>query len=113
MKQETMDHIIQTIHTIRSRYDNQVNFCIGGDINKTNYEDVLDSYGALRQCVTVGTRKDAVLSMILSDLHTLYHPPTTQAPLQADKEKAGKSLDHDIIIFAPKTNNIFKVVRKK
>ena len=61
----------------------------------------------------MGTRKDAVLSMILSDLHTLYHPPTTQAPLQADKEKAGKSSDHDIIIFAPKTNNNFKVVRKK
>ena len=34
MKQDTMDHIIQKIHTIRSRYDNQVNFCIGGDINK-------------------------------------------------------------------------------
>ena len=113
MKQETMDHIIQTIHTIRSRYNNQVHFCIAGDINKTNYEDVLDSYGALRQCVTVGTRKDAVLSMILSDLHTLYHPPTTKAPLQADKEKAGKSSDHDIIIFAPKTNNNFRVVRKK
>ena len=61
MKQETMDHIIQTIHMIRSTYDNQVHFIIAGDANRTNYQDVLDSYGALKQCVTVGTRKDAVL----------------------------------------------------
>ena len=62
MKQETMDHIIQTIHLIRSRFDNQVHFIIGGDVNRTNYQDVLDSYGALKQCVSVSTRKDAMLT---------------------------------------------------
>ena len=51
--------------------------------------------------------------MILSDLHALYHPPTTQAPLQVDEEKTGKDSDHDIIIFAPKSDSNFKVVRKK
>ena len=48
MKQETMDHIIQTIHMVRSRYDNQVSFIVGGDVNRTNYQDILDSYGALK-----------------------------------------------------------------
>ena len=57
MKSETMSHIIQTIHYIRSKYDNQVHFVIGGDVNKTDYTDVIDAYGALKQCVTVGTRK--------------------------------------------------------
>ena len=66
MKQETMDHIIQTIHMIRSRFDNSVNFIIAGDTNKTNYQDILDSYGALKQCVEVNTRKGASLSIILS-----------------------------------------------
>ena len=113
MKQETMDHIIQTIHLIRSRFDNQVHFIIGGDVNRTNYQDVLDSYGALKQCVSVSTRKDAMLTMILSDLHTLYHPPTTLSPLQVDSTKTGKDSDHDMIIFAPKSNSNFKVIRKK
>ena len=36
MKQGTMDHIIQTIHLIRARYDNEFSFVIGGDVNKTN-----------------------------------------------------------------------------
>ena len=112
-KQETMDHIIQTIHLIRSRFNNEVNFIIGGDVNRTNYEDVLDSYGALKQCVTVSTRRGATLTMILSDLHTYYHPPTTLAPLQVDEDKAGKDSDHDVIIFAPKSDTNFKVERKK
>ena len=113
MKQETMDHIIQTIHLIRAKFDNSVSFIIGGDVNRTNYQDVLDSYGALKQCVSMSTRKDATLTMILSDLHTHYHPPTTRAPIQADNEKTGKDSDHDVIIFAPKSNADFKVVRKK
>jgi hypothetical protein len=113
MKQATMDHIIQTIHTVRAKYDNCVHFAIGGDVNKTNYDDILDSYGALKQCVTVNTRKGASLTMIRSDLHSLYHPPTTQAPLQVDEEKTGKDSDHDIIIFAQKSDTKFKVIRKK
>ena len=59
LKSETMDHIIQSIHIIRARYDNNVSFLLGGDVNRTDYTDVLDSYGALKQCVTVGTRNQA------------------------------------------------------
>ena len=113
MKSQTMSHLIQTIHYIRSRYDNQVNFCIGGDVNRTDYSDVIDAYGALKQCVTVGTRKQATLEIMLSDLMTLYHPPTTLAPLQVDENKNGADSDHYIVIFAPKSNNNFRVERVK
>ena len=113
MKSETIDHIIQTIHFVRSKFNNEVNFVIGGDVNKTDYSDVIDSYGALKQCVTVGTRKEATLEIILSDLLNLYHPPTVLAPLQVDSEKNGKDSDHKIVIFAPKSDVIFKVERTK
>jgi hypothetical protein len=113
MKSETMAHIIQTIHLIRSKFDNQVNFIIGGDVNKTDYSDVIDSYGALKQCVTVGTRNQATLEIILSDLMNLYHPPTTLDPLQVDEDKIGKDSDHKIVIYAPKSDVNFKVKRKK
>ena len=106
-------HIIQTIHFIRSKYDNNVHFLIGGDVNCTDYSDVIDAYGALKQCVTVGTRNQATLEVILSDLMTLYHPPTTLAPLQVDKNKKGKDYDHFIVVFAPKSNNNYRVERSK
>ena len=61
LKSQTMDHIIQSIPIIRARYDNNVSFILGGDVNRTDYTEVLDSYGALKQCVTVGTRKQATL----------------------------------------------------
>ena len=82
-----MEHITQTIHFMRAKYNNEVNFLIGGDVNRYSYESVLDSYGALKQCVTVSTRKDASLSVILTDLHSYYHPPTTRAPIQVDSDK--------------------------
>ena len=113
LKSETMDHIIQSIHIIRARYDNNVSFILGGDVNHTDYTDVLDSYGALKQCVTVGTRNQATLEIILSDLINLYHPPTVLDPLKVDEGKAGKDSDHNIVIFAPRSDANFRVERKK
>ena len=116
-KAQTIDHIIQVIHFTRAKYDNEVNFTIAGDFNRTDYMDILDSYGALHQCVTVGTRQattdGASLTVILSDLHTHYHPPTVVAPLEADVDKGGVNADHSIVIFAPKANPDFHIQRKK
>ena len=75
-KVETIEHIIQTIHTIRARYDNDVNFLLGGDFNRVDISDILDSYGALKQLISVSTRNSATLEIILSDLHTVFHPAT-------------------------------------
>ena len=113
MKAQTMNHLIQSIHYIRSKYDNNVNFLLAGDVNRTDYSDVLDAYGALKQCVTVGTRKEATLEIILSDLVNHYHPPTVRGPLKVDEDKIGKDSDHNIVIFAPKSNPNFKIERKK
>ena len=98
---------------IRARYDNYVNFILAGDVNRTNYQDVLDSYGALKQCVTVGTRNEATLEIILSDVMNLYHPLTVLGPLKVDEDKAGKDSDHNIVVFAPRSNTNFRVERKK
>jgi hypothetical protein len=61
----------------------------------------------------VGTRKEATLEIILSDLLNLYHPPTVIGPLQVDEGKIGKNSDHNIVIFAPRSNSAYKVERKK
>ena len=53
------------------------------------------------------------MEVILSDLINLYHPPTTKPPLQVDENKKGVDSDHYIVIFAPKSNLVFKVPRVK
>ena len=112
-KVATIDHIIETIHLLRSKYNNEVHFLCGGDVNRLNISSILDAYGALKQCVTVPTRKTAILEVVLSDLSNMYHSPTTLPPLQVDNDKTGSDSDHNIVVFAPQLNTQYKTVRKK
>ena len=113
-KQETIEHIIHTIHTLRARFDNEVNFLICGDFNRVDTTDILDSYGALHSILSVPTRKSATLEVVLTDLHTLFHPPNTLPPLEVDTDKQGHDSDHNIVVFAPKMNkNYHKTLNKK
>ena len=112
-KQETIDHIIDSIHILRAKYDNDVNFLVAGDFNRVNIDDILDSYGALKQIISVPTRNTATLEIVLTDLHTMFHPPTTLPPLQVDTDKHGKDGDHDVVVLAPVSNQDYRIERKK
>ena len=112
-KNETIEHIIQSIHILRAKYDNQLNFLLGGDFNRVDINDILDSYGALKSIISVSTRKSATLEILLTDLHTMFHPPTTLPPLQVDKGKVGKDSDHNIVVFAPISNIQYQQTRQK
>ena len=107
-KSETITHIIETLHYARSLYDNDIHFLFGGDFNRLDVGDILNSYGALKQFVSTATRKNAILEIILTDLHPYYHAPTTIDPLEVDDDKLGANSDHNIVIMAPKTNSKFK-----
>ena len=112
-RQPIIDHIIEAIHMLRAKYDNQISFLIGGDFNRSDYSDILDSYGMLKQVVSVPTRNSARLEIVLTDLHSLYHPVTTLSPLQVDTDKKGKDSDHEIVLFAPKSDRKYVKERKK
>ena len=47
----------------------------------------------------------------MTDLHTLFHPPTTLPPLQVDEDKLGQDSDHEVVV--PKQNIKFKKSRTK
>ena len=111
VKPETIDHLIETIHLMRSKYDNNIHFLISGDFNRLDINDILDCYGGLSQVVSIPNRKSATLQLILTDLHTMYHPPTTLPPPQVHENKKGKDGDHEIMLFAAKTNLQYKVER--
>ena len=110
-KDEIIEHIISTIHQVRAKYDNDVHFLVGGDFNRLEITDILDSYGALKQIISVPTRKTALLEIILTDLHTLFHPPTTLPPLQVDTGKLGANGDHNVVVLAPICNPDYKLER--
>ena len=112
-KTETIEHIIEAIHMLRAQYDNEINFCIGGDFNRLDISEILDCYGGLQQVISVPTRNSATLEILLTDLHTMYHPPTTLPPLQVDAGKKGKDSDHNIVVFAPISNPQYMVERVK
>ena len=112
-KDETVEHIIQSIHFLRSKFDNDVSFLIGGDLNKLEIGPIMDSYGALKQLISVPTRKSATLSNIITDLCNLYHPPTTLPALQVDEGKKGSDADHQVVIFAPISNQNYLKPRCK
>ena len=112
-KDDTIDHIIESIHVLRSRFDNDIHFLLDGDLNRIKIDRILDSYGALRQVISVPTRKQAVLENVITDLHTLYHPPTTLAPLQVDEGAKGKDSDHNVVIMAPLRNKKYEQKRNK
>ena len=112
-KVETIEHLTHTVHTIRATFNNEVHFCFGGDFNKVDFSEVLECYGALQSVLQVPTRQGAKLEVLITDLHRWYHPPTTLGPLKVDSDKQGKDSDHLMAIFAPKTDNKFKVSRQK
>ena len=56
-------------------------------------KEILQSYGALQQVCSVPTRKGATLELILTDLHTFYHPPTVLAPLTVDSDNLASAVE--------------------
>merc|ERR1711888_446386 len=94
-------------------HNNQINFVIAGDFNRSNVSEILDSYGALKQICSIKTRPKATLEIILTDIGHLFHPPTSLPPLQVDEGKNGKDSDHSIVIFAPKSNCQYYIENQK
>ena len=94
-KQESVDHIIDAMFQVKSRFGNQVNFIISGDFNKYPVTDILSANGAIKQILSVPTRNSATLEVILTDLATLFCPATSQPPLEVDE---GKTVTVTIIL---------------
>ena len=69
-KTETINHLIDTIHLLTARFDNEVNYLIGGDINRLKINRIIDCYGPLCQIITFPTRYSEKLDNIITDLHT-------------------------------------------
>ena len=102
-KSDFLDHISEAYHTLCSKYGSDLKFLIVGDLNRLNLKPILNLSPDLHQVVKVVTRlnPDATLDVIITNIHSFYHPPTTLAPLDNDENVNGKPADHLIVVMKP------------
>ena len=112
-KQETIEHIIATMHSVQSRFDDTIRFFISGDFNKVSIEDILESNGSLQQICSVATRKSATLELVITCMAKLLHPPTTLDPIKQDENTPGRPSDHNVLVVAPRSDLAFTKERQK
>ena len=74
---------------------------------------MLESNGALHQVCHVATRNSSTLELVITDMATMFHPPTVLPPIQQDENTKGKPNDHSVVIVAPRTDVNFKKERHK
>jgi hypothetical protein len=90
-----VDFIAETYNKLKTKYPSAY-FVLGGDINCLKTDLLLSISPAFRQIVLKPTRKDKVLSVIITDLHRYYQEPIILPPLKPDKLGIGKPSDHSV-----------------
>ena len=72
------DHLFQTLSSIESNYPNS-GIILAGDFNRLNINRILKQF-CLKQLVKVLTRNDAILDLVLTNLHDHYCSPESLPP---------------------------------
>ena len=105
-KSDFLDHISEAYTILCAKYGSDLKFLIAGDVNRLNIKPILSLSPDLKQVVQIITRRnpDATLDVIITNLQSFYHPPTTLEPLDNDATVTGKPSDHLIVKMSPLTN---------
>ena len=99
----TNDHIAQNYHLLKTRYKS-INFFITGDFNDFKPNVILQQSPQLRQLVHYKTCGNSIIDLIITDSHSLYHPPFANQPLKPDDPTKAKDSDHLINILLPSSD---------
>ena len=74
---------------------------LSGDMNLMDLDTILTMDSSLRQIVTVPTRKDKILDVVVTNLGEFYEVPIALPPLQPDDPRHGKPSDHQGVLVSP------------
>ena len=99
-KSKLINYISMMYHRMKLKYPSAY-FGLGGDINDLDISRVLSISPKFRQIVTLPTRKDKILSVIITDLSSHYDTPTILAPVDPDIPGVGKHSDHSTPFAKP------------
>ena len=78
-------------------------FIISGDKNNLDESKILALNCNFRQIVSKNTRKEKVLTVIITDLHRFYHNPLVIPPVPLDVRNIGVPSDHSGVYAEPFT----------
>ena len=95
------DHIAETYHLLRSKYQSGLHFIMAGDTNDLKLDPILSLSPQLKQVVSTPTRKGAILDPIITTLATYYQTPVCLPPLDPDPDQTGAPSDHMIVFMEP------------
>ena len=88
------------MNILKTKYPSALSIC-GGDINDLNPKDILDIKEELVQIVRKPTRKDKILSVIITDMHKYYSEQKIYPLVEPDETGKGKPSDHSTPIAFP------------
>ena len=87
------DHISMNFHLLKMEHP-EAKFLFLGDFNCYKPDHILLLSPQLRQLVHYNTHGDKVLDLMITDLHTLYHPPVPSDYLLPDHPTDASPSDH-------------------
>ena len=87
------DHISMNYHLLKMKFP-EAKFLFLGDFNCYKPDHILLLSPQLRQLVHYGTHGDKSLDLIITDMHTLYHPPLPNHYLLPDQPAEAAPSDH-------------------
>ena len=97
------DHIAMNYHLLKAKYP-EARFVFLGDFNCFKPDNILLLSSQLRQLVHYPTHHDKILDLIVTDLHSQYHPPYPIDPLLPDHPDAASPSDHLGNLLIPRSD---------
>ena len=95
-----IDHILTVLNQLRTEHPGAATI-VAGDKNDLDESAILAFDPALIQSVKKPTRKDSLLSIIITDLHRFYVEPKIVDPIPVDKPGKGAPSDHNDVLAVP------------
>ena len=99
-KSSLIEHLTTTVNKLKIVHPN-ANFIIAGDKNDLNENKILSICPSFKQLVLQPTRKKKILTIVVSDLHTLYQEPRIVPPVPVDQGASGSPSDHQGVLVLP------------
>ena len=102
-KSSLIDHLSLTINNLKIIHP-KANFIIAGDKNDLKEGEIVAICPSFKQIVLKPTRKDKILTIVVTDLQNLYQEPIIIPPVPVDEGSSGSPSDHNGVLLLPITN---------
>ena len=102
-KTSLVDHILTVLEKLRTEHPGAATI-IAGDKNDLDETEITSFDPTFFQIVSKPTRKDSLLSIIITDLRRFYIEPKIIDPIPVDVKKKGSPSDHNGVLAVPVAN---------